>query len=1638
MGISRFLNPEVISPNKEYIGVGNLKQDVLDLIGVNYDEAISELNQKIDTNIERIDSEMSKKENYPILIKYGQLVALALGNALIPGQKYIITDYKTTISQSNISVVDGLIIMNQLVGQRTNMTISTSIVVEADTTSTLKEDARLIRHFYNDIKGNIISFNRSYDVKYDLHPTGSIDTAKVGFVPSGQFVTLKASAPGTSHILDENCELLQYYTCKSYYCTDYTLKAYDENKVFSKFLQFTNGVDNVYVRMPNDNDYPEITNGTQIYMYRDGGTSQSEDDTCTVIGTNIVQQYTGYVYHMKDEFDNEADYEFDLILKDRQNFAFGCIYTPLMYSTSCRGYYKNNKIYGLYKGSKLTIDYNAIRNDNDTSSVLMMNNIISENCDRCFILAGPGNMGSAIMNNFIGNLCSNIHILDSSNNNIGFNSVDVTIIGSDGNEIGPYSSTVTFDSSSHNTLGNNSNGISLIYSSSNVMGNHSQNIQLDKSSGNRIENQCSKIFLRSSSFNTFGMMCSDIIFGGNFINNTIGNDVTGIRFKTSDSLNATDLTSIRYANIGDGVKGLVLYARPIKDETGTVFYQNFDIANGLCEFKIEEPKFLQLPISPNSEYMTYITKDTSGRNIVYSDGDVVNRTNDIGDVTRLNTRDRTSVVAAVNEVNNTISSHIASDSNTFVSYTQQTLTEEQQKQARLNIGLSEVNSINYDLNVKAINHRGYSYEAPENTIPAYIMSKHKGFTYVEGDVSFTEDNVAVLLHDATINRTSDGKGDITTLKYQEVLQYDFGSWFSEDYKGVKIPTFIEWITLCKNLGLHPYIELKSTGGYTQNQITQIVNEVEKCGMKGKVTYISFSDKFLGWVKTADPYARLGFLTSTFNSTYINKGVALKTTTNDVFMDVKLASVNESGINTCISKGLPLEVWTVNEESEILSMPAYVNGVTSDYLIAGKVLYENSLIYTPPTSNWVPTTGISLDKSTLAFSSFEPMTLVATVEPSNSTEDVEWKSSNNTVAVVNNGVVSPLSDGNCTITVTSGKYSASCNTTVAFAKYSVDSTLSGCSLSNPAQIITIGDTYVTEVIPDTGYSLKNAQIRITLNGEDITPLCYNNGIITIENVTGNIRINVTCVEVPVYNINRELTGCTSNKDINSIGEGNPYTEQFILLEGFRFDGAAVLITMGGKDITASSYKDGVLNIPEVTGDIIIHIAAEAIPVYSIVRNLVNCTSDKTTTSVYDGDSYTEAIIANDGYTLRGGNIVITMGGKDITPFLSNTGVLSIDLVTGDIVINVEAVEYNAALPIVDLDLANVGADGIIRNLGTGGSTYDATIQTTSTSDTFSASAGTGLTLNKHAYANVPYVLKGTDKFTIICKGKIATKSSQTYQRFFRTDTDAPSWYYSKSNTKLQAKLSGKNSSESTISVLGSLVSGLTGTNNSGNSVIFNTDTTTVREVMFTCDGTDIKLYINGQLSASQPASGFTKTAYIGIGDNNPDSKYYATALEINRFAIYDSVITDDIIAEEPVNIRLTNENLSQGAISAKNESVGSATLISPYRTNMATRAATAADLNILVNGGKTISVEAKDKNGNVMQVGIQTFGDDALEALSNGESLYPYIIDSGWISSGSNYQIPITHKYAWIVVSYPNTSTNVNVNNIDYIQITELT
>ncbi len=257
-----------------------------------------------------------------------------------------------------------------------------------------------------------------------------------------------------------------------------------------------------------------------------------------------------------------------------------------------------------------------------------------------------------------------------------------------------------------------------------------------------------------------------------------------------------------------------------------------------------------------------------------------------------------------------------------------------------------LDSLKYDStyendNVKGINHRGY-IDAPENTLSAYKLSKQKGFKYVVCDLSFTLDGVPVLLHDTTIDRTSNGTGNINKLTFEYVRTYDFGSWKSTKYSNEKIPSFEEFILLCRNLGLHPYISIKDYEVYSQEQIEQLVDIVKKYGMKGKVTWISFSANYLNYIKNYDNQARLGVVVGPVNENTILTANTLKTDQNEVFIDACLNDIDNTAIELCIDADIPLEIWAVFTERQIKSSHPYISGFTSDTLNASKILLTNSL------------------------------------------------------------------------------------------------------------------------------------------------------------------------------------------------------------------------------------------------------------------------------------------------------------------------------------------------------------------------------------------------------------------------------------------------------------------------------------------------------------------------------------------------------------------------------------------------------------------------------------------------------------------------------------------------------------------------
>lgn len=247
--------------------------------------------------------------------------------------------------------------------------------------------------------------------------------------------------------------------------------------------------------------------------------------------------------------------------------------------------------------------------------------------------------------------------------------------------------------------------------------------------------------------------------------------------------------------------------------------------------------------------------------------------------------------------------------------------------------------------IKSVNHRGYNDVAPENTLPAFILSKKCGFNYVETDISFTSDGIPVLLHDATINRTSNGTGAVSSYTYEQLLEFDFGSWKSSEYTGTKIPTLEEFLILCRNLGLHAYLEIKPIAdNNVETYITNCVKLCIKCGMLRNVTWISFNKNYLAVVSTLDNKARVGLLSngSYSEETIINNIVSLKNNYNEAFLDIESNLLTDTIISLCVDNNIPVEVWTVDFAGKVAALNPIVSGVTSNRVLSDEFMYNMAM------------------------------------------------------------------------------------------------------------------------------------------------------------------------------------------------------------------------------------------------------------------------------------------------------------------------------------------------------------------------------------------------------------------------------------------------------------------------------------------------------------------------------------------------------------------------------------------------------------------------------------------------------------------------------------------------------------------------
>lgn len=230
-------------------------------------------------------------------------------------------------------------------------------------------------------------------------------------------------------------------------------------------------------------------------------------------------------------------------------------------------------------------------------------------------------------------------------------------------------------------------------------------------------------------------------------------------------------------------------------------------------------------------------------------------------------------------------------------------------------------------------HRGFSSAAPENTLAAIREAIDAGATGCEFDVYGCADGTVVLMHDKTVNRTTDGRGKVTELTLKQLRTLDAGSWKNKKYRDERVPTLIEALTLLKNTKCQPVIEIKMEG------ISQrVIDDVRSLEMISQVAVIAFSKNVVSEIRTLEPRMTCAWLCASFPAelganTATQKADWLQAQANActaTLLDLNYRMLSPQLITELKRRGMGVWCWTVNEPVVMKAIHQWgVDSITTD-------------------------------------------------------------------------------------------------------------------------------------------------------------------------------------------------------------------------------------------------------------------------------------------------------------------------------------------------------------------------------------------------------------------------------------------------------------------------------------------------------------------------------------------------------------------------------------------------------------------------------------------------------------------------------------------------------------------------------------
>ena len=226
-------------------------------------------------------------------------------------------------------------------------------------------------------------------------------------------------------------------------------------------------------------------------------------------------------------------------------------------------------------------------------------------------------------------------------------------------------------------------------------------------------------------------------------------------------------------------------------------------------------------------------------------------------------------------------------------------------------------------------HRGFSAVAPENTLAAIREAVKAGASGCEFDVYACRDGTVVLMHDKTVDRTTDGTGLVTELSLKQLRELDAGSWKNARYRGEQVPTLIEALKLLKQTDCQPVIEIKMEG-----ISKQVVSDIRSLDMVDQVAVIAFSKSVVSEIRALEPRLQCAWLCGeTIDGTPKQQADWLQSRAeecNAKLLDLNFKMLSPELIAELKRRDLGVWTWTVNETVVMRALQQWgVDSITTD-------------------------------------------------------------------------------------------------------------------------------------------------------------------------------------------------------------------------------------------------------------------------------------------------------------------------------------------------------------------------------------------------------------------------------------------------------------------------------------------------------------------------------------------------------------------------------------------------------------------------------------------------------------------------------------------------------------------------------------